>query len=47
MPLDWEPRDRSARWMRRLAVSFLIGSILVLLDLGLLAVWRVVARVLR
>lgn len=47
MQLDHEPRDRSGRWMRRLALAFLIGSVLVLLDFGFMAVLKLIARFLR
>jgi hypothetical protein len=47
MQLDWEPRDRSGRSMRRLALAFLIGAGLFLASLGLMMLLEVAKRVLR
>jgi hypothetical protein len=44
MELDWRPRKR---WRRTLAVALAVGGSLVLLDLGFLAVLKLMARVLR
>ena len=47
MRFDPAPQDRSGRWMRRLAVGFLIGSLLLFLGIGLMVLWRFLAGLLR
>jgi hypothetical protein len=47
MKLDWDVRDRSGQWIRRLTLALLIGSLLMLIDLGFMASLRLMAWLFR
>jgi hypothetical protein len=47
MQLDSEPRERASGWMRTFALALAIGGGLLLLDLGFMAILKLIARVLR